>query len=86
MELLLTLGKPITSGSIKGSLKYVQGSDPSEKALPSKLEDPSEKRHHGMLFTDTAQTKLRLNVQNAVNVLLFMQRKSIHTEMRCKKV
>ena len=40
-------GEPVPTDSDDGSIKYIEGSDESEKLLPSKLEDPS-KRNHGM--------------------------------------
>ena len=52
-------GEPVPTESDDGVLKYVQGSDESEKFLPSKLENPS-KRTHGMPFTPTAQTAINV--------------------------
>ena len=70
------------SESTEGSLKYVQGSNPSETFLSSKLENPA-KRNHAIPFTHTTQTilmwELQLNVQNAVDFMLFMQRKIFYT-------
>ena len=50
-------GEPVPTDSDDGSV-YIEGSDESEKFLPTKL-DPS-KRNHGMPFTPTAQTALNV--------------------------
>ena len=52
-------GESVLTDSDDGSIKYIEGSDESEKLLPSKLEDPF-KRNHGMSFTPTAQTALNV--------------------------
>lgn len=60
---ILSFGEPIPKDTTNGSVKYMQGSDPSEKFLPSKLENPTN-LNHGMLFTRTTQTAL--NMDNTV--------------------
>ena len=45
----------------KNSITYMQGSDPSEKFLLSKLESPA-KRNHGMQVTPTARTTLNVGI------------------------
>ena len=53
-------GKPVPTVD-ENTTHYIQGSDPKEKYMPSKLEDPS-KRNHGMPFPPTAQTASNVGV------------------------
>ena len=52
-------GAPGPSEIADGTVKYILGSDPSKKFLPSKLENPG-KRTHEILFTPTAQTVINV--------------------------
>ena len=54
---IANLGEPVPSEIADGTVKYILGSDPSEKFLPSKLENPG-KRTHGILFTPIARTAI----------------------------
>ena len=47
-------GEPVPSEIADGTVKYILGSDPCEKILPSKLENPG-KGTHWIPFTRTAQ-------------------------------
>ena len=51
---IANFGEPVPSESADGTDKYILGSDPSGKFLPSKLENLG-KRTHGIPFTPTAQ-------------------------------
>ena len=54
---IANFGEPIPSEIADGTVRHIIGSDPSEKCLLSKLENPG-KRTHGILFTPTAQTAI----------------------------
>ena len=54
-------GEPVPTVDEKNTTHYVQGSDPKEQYMPSKLEDPS-KPNHDMLFPRTAQTASSVGV------------------------
>ena len=56
---IANFGEPVPLEIADGTVKYILGSDPSEKFLPSKLENPS-KHTHGILFTSTVQTAINL--------------------------
>ena len=51
--------EPVPSEIADGTVKYILGSDPSKKFLPSKLENPSQ-HTHGIPFTSTVQTAINL--------------------------
>ena len=65
-----------------GSIKYIEGSDESEKFLPSKLEDPS-KRNHGMSFTPTAQTAL--NVGKTIKCTQCLKPRVVYAKKKLPK-
>ena len=52
-------GEPVPEGRPNGVTHYVHDNDPTEKFIPSRLEDPS-KRNHDIMFTATAQVALNL--------------------------
>ena len=52
-EKTANFGELVPSEIVDGTVKYILGSDPSEKFLLSKLENPG-KRTHGLPFTPTA--------------------------------
>ena len=54
-------GEPVSTVNENNTTHYVQGSDPKEQNMLSKLEDPS-KQNHGMLFPLTAQTASNVGV------------------------
>ena len=56
-----SFGVPVPKEKTDGSITYIQGSSPSEKFLPSKLEN-SAKHNHGMPFAPTAQTALNVGI------------------------
>ena len=56
-----SFGVTVPKEKTDGSITYIQGSSPSEKFLPSKLEN-SAKRNHGMPFAPTAKTALNVGI------------------------
>ena len=54
-------GEPVPIVDENNTTHYVQGSDPKEQYMPSKLECPS-KRNHDMPFPPTAQTTSNVGV------------------------
>ena len=54
-------GEPAPTVDENNTTNYVQGSDPKEQYMPSKLEDPS-KRNHGVPFPPTPQTVSNVGV------------------------
>ena len=56
---IANFGEPVPSEIADGTVKYILGSDPSEKFIPSKLENPG-KRTHRILFTPTGQTAINV--------------------------
>ena len=56
-----SFGEPLPKEKTDSSITYIQGSDPSKKFLPSKLENPT-KCNHGMQFTPTVQTALKVGI------------------------
>ena len=56
---IANIGEPVPSEIADDTVKYILGSDPSEKFLPSKFENPG-KRTHGIPFTPTAQTVINV--------------------------
>ena len=66
---IANLGEPVPSEIADGTVKYILGSDPSEKFLPSKLENPG-KRTHGILFTPIARTAINVGkIVKCINCL-----------------
>ena len=63
----LRFGEPVPTDSDDGSIKYIEGSDESEKFLPSKLEDPS-KRNHGM--NENIIVKIKQNFKAKIGLKL----------------
>ena len=54
---IANFGEPVPSEITDGTVKYILASDPSEKFLPSKLEN-SGKHTQGLPLTPTAQTAI----------------------------
>ena len=63
-------GEPVPSEIADGTVKYILGSDPSEKFLPSKLKN-SDKRTHEIPFISTAQTAI--NVGKIVKCIHYLK-------------
>ena len=74
---IANFGKPVPSEIADGTVKYILGSDPSEKFLPSKLENP-DKRTHGIPFTPTAQTAI--NVGKTVKYIHCLKPRAVYAK------
>ena len=67
---IANFGEPVPSEIADGTIKYIIGSDPSEKYFPSKLEIPG-KGTHKIPFTPTVQTAI--NVGKIVKCIHCLQ-------------
>ena len=74
---IANFGEPVPQEIADGTVKYILGSDPSEKFLPSKLENLG-KRTHGIPFTPTPQTAI--NVGEIVKCIHYLKPRIVYAK------
>ena len=74
---IANFGEPVPPEIAGGTVKYILGSDPSEKFLPSKLENLG-KRTHGIPFTPTPQTAI--NVGEIVKCIHYLKPRVVYAK------
>ena len=85
-----SFGEPVPKEKTNGSITYIQESNPSEKFLPSKLENPA-KCNHGMPFTPTAQTAVNVGITLKCSecrkpCVLYTKKKLANANMAMKRI
>ena len=76
---IANFGEPVPPEIADGTVKYILGSDPSEKFLPSKLENLG-KRTHGIPFTPTPQTAI--NVGEIVKCIHYLKPRVVYAKKK----